>query len=249
MKSVRLSAIILAKNSEDLLPDCIRSISFCDEIIVVDTGSTDGTVTVAKQLDATVVHGAASNFSENRNLGMRQASGEWILYVDTDERVDMDLQESIKQAVQENSCAAYKLKRKNFYFGKHAWSKIEYLERLFKKSQLREWYGALHETARVDGTIGMLQGYLLHFTHRDLTSMLEKTISWSKIEAQLRYNTHHPKIVAWRLIRVMITGFWDSYVGQQGWRAGTMGLVESIYQSYSMFITYATLWEMQKSNK
>jgi hypothetical protein len=76
--------------------------------------------------------------------------------------------------------------------------------------------------------------------------MLNKTIEWSKIEAQLRLNAHHPKVVWWRLIRVMLTGFWDSYIKQGGWKAGTAGFIESIYQAYSMFVTYATLWEMQK---
>jgi len=79
--------------------------------------------------------------------------------------------------------------------------------------------------------------------------MLNKTIQWSQAEAKLRYDTKHPRVVVWRLIRVMVTGFWNSYITQKGWKAGTAGLVESIFQAYSMFATYSTLWEMQKKSE
>ena len=78
-----------------------------------------------------------------------------------------------------------------------------------------------------------------------LEEMLDKTNDWSDIEAQLRLDTHHPPVVWWRLLRVMFTGFTRSYIDQRGWRAGTVGWIESIYQAFSMFITYARLWEMQ----
>jgi len=75
--------------------------------------------------------------------------------------------------------------------------------------------------------------------------MVAKTNEWSVVEARLRLDAHHPPVVWWRLVRVMITGFWESFVRNGGWRAGTVGFIESIYQGYSMFITYAKLWEMQ----
>jgi len=79
--------------------------------------------------------------------------------------------------------------------------------------------------------------------------MLEKTISWSEVEAQLRYDSSHPKMTWWRFPRVMFRAFADSYIRQKGWKAGTAGVVESMYQSFSMFITYARLWEMQQGKK
>jgi hypothetical protein len=145
---------------------------------------------------------------------------------------------------------AYKIHRKNYYFGNHEWPFIESLERLFEKSSLKGWYGEVHETPKVEGKIGELKGFLLHYTHRDLTSMVDKTIVWSKIEAELRYKSHHPPMTWWRFPRVMFTAFYYSYIQQKGYKAGTVGIVESLYQSFSMFITYARLWEMQqKKNK
>lgn len=245
---MKLSGVVIAKNGEELLTDCLNSLSFCDEVVVVDAGSTDNTSSLAKKLGARVVAGTHGDFAKQRNVGRDGAKGDWILYIDTDERVSPKLQKHIQEAIKTNEYAAYRIKRKNFYLGNHEWPKIERLERLFQKENLEGWYGKLHETAKVKGEIGDIDGFLLHYTHRDLSSMLEKTIQWSQTEAHLRLDANHPRIVSWRLLRVMITGFYDSYIKQGGWKAGIMGLIESLYQSYSMFVTYARLWEMQQKH-
>lgn len=244
-----ISGIIIAKNAQDIISDALSSLSFCDEIIVVDNNSTDETVKTAKSFGARVVKGIDGDFAKSRNIGLESAEGKWVLYIDSDERIDSVLQTSILKAVATDTYTHYSLKRKNFYLGKNPWPKIESFQRLFLRSKIKKWDGKLHETPIVEGKSGLLDGYLLHYTHRDLESMLDKTIAWSAIEAQLRFDTNHPRIVIWRLIRVMITGFWNSYITQGGWKAGTMGFIESMYQSYSMFVTYARLWEMQQKHE
>jgi glycosyltransferase involved in cell wall biosynthesis len=251
----KLSAVILTKNAEDLLADCIDSLKFCDEIIVIDDSSADRTVELAKHLGAKVYADKSVGFAEKRNFGLSKVKSKWVLYVDADERVSSELAESIKYKVSsikdENS--AYKVLRKNFYFGNHEWPQIEKLERLFIKNDLEEWYGDLHETAKLkvgaQSIVPVLDGFLLHYTHRDLTSMVEKTIKWSEVEANLRLKAHHPQMSWWRFFRVMVTAFYDSYVKQKGYKAGTAGLIESIYQSFSIFITYARLWEKQQEKQ
>jgi hypothetical protein len=115
---------------------------------------------------------------------------------------------------------------------------------------LKGWKGKLHESPIVDGEIGKInEGFILHFTHRDLESMLSKTIEWSTQEALLRYNSGHPQMTWWRFPRVMLTTFFDSYIRQGGYKAGATGIVESMYQSFSMFVTYAKLWELQNQAK
>ncbi len=244
---MKLSVVIIAKNAENQIADCIESVRFAGEIIVIDNGSEDRTVEVAKSLKALVITDKKGDFSMQRTIGLEKAKGEWILYIDTDERVTKDLEIQIERVCKSaDSLSAYKIARQNFYFGNYEWPKIEYLERLFKKSKLKGWSGKLHESPKIEGEVGLLKGQILHFTHRDLESMLDKTIEWSDIEAKLRFDSVHPPMATWRFIRVIITAFWGSYVSQQGFKAGTAGLVESVYQSFSMLITYAKLWELQQ---
>lgn len=262
---MKLSAVIIAKNNQEQIADAIRSVEFCNEVLVVDGGSTDKTTEIAKKLGAIVIKGESGNFAKQREIGLKAAKGEWVLYIDTDERVSTSLRENIQTVIlgskatpesrkdpgqaRMTTASAYRIKRQNFYLGNHPWPKIEQLERLFNKKNLKKWVGTLHESPIVEGEIGDLDGLLYHYTHRDLTSMLNKTIVWSDVEAKLRFDTHHPKMTWWRFFRVLVTGFWDSYIGQGGWRVGTVGLIESIYQAYSLFITYAKLWEMQNQEK
>lgn len=246
-----ISVVILTKNSENLIADCIDSVSFADEIIVIDDYSSDRTAELAKHLGASVYPYSSESFAKRRNLGLKKAKGRWILYLDVDERISPDLAETIQSVLERKKdiYAAYRLQRKNFYLGNNEWPTIEKLERLFKKSKLEEWYGDLHESPRVNGDIGDLDiGFVKHYTHQDLTSMLAKTIQWSKIEAELRLHAHHPKMSWWRFFRVMITAFYDSYIKQKGYKVGTAGLIESIFQAFSMFITYARLWELQQNS-
>ncbi len=249
---MKLSIIIIAKNAEGEIADAITSVDFADEVIVVDNSSTDRTAEVAKYLKAKVLTINTDSFAQLRNKGLQEAKGEWVLYVDTDERITTSLRDNIKYQISNikyQNYAVFRISRKNFYFGKHEWPYIEKIERLFRKDALKEWRGQLHESPVIDGKIGELDGFLLHYTHKDFTSMVEKTIEWSKIEAELRLKAGHPQMTWWRFPRVMLTAFFDSYIRQSGWKAGTVGLIESIYQAFSMFITYARLWELQNNLK
>lgn len=244
---MNLSVIIIAKNAEGEIADAIESVKdLADEVIIVDNGSTDRTVEIAKYCKAKIVEVKERDFSILRNIGLKEASGDWILYIDTDERVSSELALEIKKTIQLLSYSAFKIKRKNFYFGNHEWPYVEKMERLFRKEKLKGWRGKIHETPIFEGKIGEFDGFLLHYTHKDLTSMLEKTIEWSKIEAELRLKTGHPKMTWWRFPRVIFTAFFSFYIKQGGWKVGTVGFIESIYQAFSMFITYARLWEMQQ---
>lgn len=250
----KLSAIILTKNSENLIADCIESVrQLADEIIIIDDNSTDRTVDLGRRLGARVEtsNSSVKNFSEKRNFGLKKAKNKWVFYIDADERASKELKQSILQIIND-PCPiyrAYKVLRKNFYLGNHEWPFIESLERLFDKSSLKGWRGEVHETPIIEGKIGELNGFLLHYTHANLTSMVNKTLVWSEIEARLRFSAHHPVMTWWRFPRVMFTAFYDSYIRQKGYKAGTAGLIESVYQAFSIFITYARLWEMQQKKK
>jgi len=244
-----LSAVIIAKNEEEVIENALKSLSFCDEILIVDNDSTDKTPEISKNYKATVLKKQSHDFSVLRNFGKENTKGDYILYVDADEVVGDALRKSILYEIKSNSStSAYRLKRKNFYLGKNEWPYVEEIVRLFKKDKLLGWKGQIHESPVVDGQIGQLDGFLLHYTHRNLGQMLNKTIEWSDIESRVRIEAKHPKMTWWRFPRVMITAFFNSYVKQKGYKLGIAGLIESIYQSFSVFITYAKLWELQNKS-
>lgn len=246
----KISVLILTKNEEKDISNCIESArQLAEEIIVVDSESSDKTVEIAQKAGALVFVNPFSDFASQRNFAMTKASYNWILYLDADERVTPELAKGIKYLVssrKKNNLVAYKIARKNFYLGDHEWPKIEKLERLFKKDKLKEWYGKVHESPKIEGKVGDLDGFLLHYTHRDLSSMLKKTLEWSKVEAELKFKAKHPQMTWWRFPKIIIQAFFESYIKQGGWKIGIVGLIESLYQSFSLFITYARLWERQQ---
>lgn len=242
----KITAIIIAKNEEQRIERCLKSLVFCDEILVIDNESMDKTTEIAKKHGARVYSFLSSDYAEARNYGLKHAKTPWILYVDADEEISEELAREIVGVVTEKSpFSAYRLKRKNFYLGNNPWPKIESLERLFLRDKLSRWEGELHESPIVLGDVGVLQGFLLHYTHRTISEMIAKTLIWSDVEARLRYNAGHPEVVWWRFPRVMLSAFLNSYIEQGGWKVGIVGLIESIYQAFSSFITYAKLWELQ----
>lgn len=244
-----LTTIIITKNEEDNIADVIDSVSFSKKIIVVDNKSTDRTVDIAKRLEAEVISNKFDDFSKQREEGLKHINTDWIFYLDADERVTPDLKNEIEHVIfDKKSLDAYKIQRRNYYYGKHEWLYRDNLERLFKKDSLKGWKGDIHESPIYTGEIGELKGFIDHYTHQDLNSMLAKTINWSDVEATNRFNANHPKMSWWRFPRVMITTFLKYYIKQKGYRAGAAGMVESIYQSYSTFITYAKLWELQEKS-
>lgn len=241
---MKISAVIITRNEEENIEECIKSLSFADEIIVVDNGSIDDTLKIVKNLGAKFYQVSGLDFSYLRNVGREKATFPWLLYIDADERITKELAQEIKNIKDGEEFAAFCLKRKNYYLG-HPWPKTEEMVRLIKKDSLLGWQGSLHESPKLTGKVGKLYSYLLHYTHRDLTSMVAKTNEWSDIEARLRYQDGHPRMTWWRFLRVMLMAFYNSYIKDEGWRVGVVGLIEGIYQTFSIFITYAKLWELQ----
>lgn len=248
-----ISVIILSYNEEAVIEDCLKSVhGFADEIILIDSRSTDKTVEIAKKYKAKVVEHGLTSFSEQRNIGLEKAKGDWIYYLDADERLTPDFIEEAKDIISSHDAlsdiAGYYINRKTFYFDRD-WHFTDQVQRLFYVKKLKGWHGIVHETPTVEGTYGVINSPILHFTHRNLEQMLEKTNKWSDFEAGLRFTADHPHMSWWRFPRVIVPTFFSAYIKQGGYKNGTEGLIESIYQAFSMFITYAKLWELQNKKK
>lgn len=251
-----LSIIIITKNEEKIIEGAIKSAQFADQIIVADGGSTDKTVEVAKNLGADVItlQQEELNFSQWRNQAMKHAKHDWVFYLDADERVSADLQKFLVSLItnhkhQTPRYSAFAIPRQNYYFGKrvkHGGSWPDYVIRLFYKPKFRKWKGKLHEQPEFEGELEHLKAPLEHYTHRDLRSMLEKSIKWTKLEAKLLYDSDHPPVVWWRIGRMMLTKFWQRVVKQAAWKDGTVSWINAIYEVFNTFMIYSRLWEMQR---
>lgn len=244
-----VSAIVIAKNEEEMIKDCLESLVWADEIIFVDTGSIDKTIHIAKKYKAKIYKTSGGSYSQWRNIGAKNASGKWMLYVDADERVTPRLRDEIKEVVKEKAgCTSYAIPRRNILLGhemRHGGWWPDYVLRLIKKDAFVEYRGELHEQPFVKGETGKLKNPFVHISHRDLKSMLEKTNKWSAIEAKLLYSSDHPRMNLFRFASVAIREFWYRAIKEKGFLDGIYGWIEIIYQIFSKLITYTKLWEMQ----
>jgi glycosyltransferase involved in cell wall biosynthesis len=251
---MKLSVVILAKNEEEVIEDCLKSVKWAKEIVLIDSGSTDGTLKIAGKHGARIVEVKSKGFefARWRNLGKEKAAGGWLLYLDADERVTPQLRGEIQKTISKTKFAAYEIPRRNFFLGRemrHGGAWPDYVQRLYRKGRLKRWVGKLHEYPVIEGKKGRLENPLIHLTHRDLSSMLEKTIEWTKIEANLLYQAKHPPVVWWRFFRMMAAKFFERIIKQGGWRDGTEGWINAIFETFNTFIIYARLWEKQQGGK
>ena len=260
MNTKNLSIIILAGNEEKMIIDCLESCNWTDEIILVAANSTDNTVTLAKKTIPKIkiiktTDEYNKNFSKWRNLGFQNANKDWLLYIDADERITPELKQEIikKINLKNNSISHYAIPRANHYLGKRVrfgGSYPDFVKRLYLRKFFKGYKGILHEEPLITGPLEHLKSDLLHYTHRDLNSMVNKTLVWTDMEAQALFKNNHPPVVWWRFIRMMLTKIWERLIFQKMWRDGTVGWISVLFETFDTFLIYARLWEIQqKQNK
>jgi glycosyltransferase involved in cell wall biosynthesis len=245
-----ISVVIIARNEEKVIGDAIESANWADEVVVVDTGSIDKTKEVAKKAGAKVVdYTGPRDYSSWRNKGLKEASGDWILYLDADERITPLLKKEILKVVSSPQFSAYAIPRRNFIFGKefkHSGQYPDYQKRLFLKEKFSRWEGPLHEEPHFEGGLGHLDSPMVHLKQMTLEDMMDKTNWWSDYEAKLMYESNHPPMNVARFFSAMAREFWLRMIKQVGFLDGTQGVIYALYQVYSRFVSYAKLWEMQQ---
>jgi glycosyltransferase involved in cell wall biosynthesis len=190
----KICAVIIAKDEEERLPGCIRTLVWCDSIHVFDSGSRDRTVEVARGLGARVVELPFRDFSSLRNAALDHldADCEWILFVDADERVSPKLRAQIISVCAENDPrrCAWTVSRRNYLLGRwvqHSGWHPDNVPRLFRKGKVRYGERLVHEEPIVDGNVGALSGALLHFTCEKVSDLVRKLDLYSDLEARALY--------------------------------------------------------------
>ena len=245
---MKISALILTKDEEEMIDGCLKQLNFVDQIIVLDQNSQDNTVQIAKQYTRDIIKTQEEAFDKNRNILAKKAKNDWLLYVDADERLDEDLVKEIKTATRENQYAAYYFPRNNIILGKllrHTGFWTDYVPRLFKRSKLVKWQGKVHESPQIIGDFGYFKAPISHFTAQSMSEMLKKSIKWAKIEAELSLKNKHPQVTILRIVKAMFLEFISRYFVKKGFLDGTVGLIESIYQAYHKAMVLTYLWELQ----
>lgn len=244
-----LTAIIIARNEEDMLANCLETLRFTQAIIVLDTGSHDRTAEIAERHGATVVKAKGNNFAQWRNEASEHAKTEWIMYVDADERVTPALAKAIQSRILRQEYDAFQIHRNNIHYGKWmqygGWQNDRLL-RIFKLKNLKGWKGEVHEHAEIVGRIGEIEEPLVHLTHRSMYDGLRKSIDWTDVEARLMLRAKHPPVGPVRLIRIVVLDFLKRVIIKKAWKDGQEGMIEAMTQSMNRFLTYTRLWELQQ---
>lgn len=251
-KEMKISAVVLTNDSEKTLGDCLESLGWVDEVVIVDGGSKDKTRKIVERYKDTKFFVKKGDFSQKRNFGAKKATGDWLLYVDDDERVTPLLRGEIKSHISEGNveAQAFAIPRKNILLGhemKHGGWWPDYVLRLIKKDKLVGWEGELHEQPKIDGKVAKLENPLTHFSHRSIEEMVEKTNEWSLVEAKLLFDSKHPKMNLFRFFSAGFREFWYRGIKKMGFLDGAVGIIEIFYQVFSRLVTYTKLWEMQNN--
>src|SRR4030043_1941956 len=187
---MKISAIVLTKNEEKNINDSLESISFCDEVIVVDDNSSDKTVDIAKKHGAKVIKRAlGGNFADQRNFALSIARCDWVLFIDADERVSEKLTDEIKVAVKSDEFKGYFFKRTDFMWGqaiKHGEIGSIKILRLAKKG-FGKWERGVHEKWIINGKISDFIYPIVHYPHNNLSDFIEHIDYFSGLHADANF--------------------------------------------------------------
>ena len=250
-KSQTISATVIVLNEERDLPRCLKSLSFCDEIIVIDSGSVDRTAEVARQFGAKVIDEPWRGYGAQKNFAMSQARSAWVLNIDADEAVTPELRDEILAEINSPQAAAgYAVARKTFYLGR--WIRYggwypNYVTRLCRKS-LGSWTEPnVHEELSITGDYRRLKNPMLHYTFSDIADQVRTNMRYAQQGALDLRNRGLPPSYA-KLLAKPLGKFVETYVFKRGFLDGLPGFIISINAAHSMFLKYAYLLEMNREN-
>jgi len=251
MEKLPLSVGIITFNEEENLPRTLEAIKdIADEIVILDSFSTDNTVEIAKKYGAKVYQEKWKGFRDQKNSLLKKCNNEWILFLDADEVVSEELKRNIVKELKNPSADGYMIDRLTFYLGKflkHVW-RPDWNLRLVKKSANPRWEGEnIHEYLVIDGKVKKLKGYLYHYTYKNLQEHFSKSIKYAKLSAEI-YHKKGKKFKLHKVIFNPIWAFFRIYFINLGFLDGLRGLAIAISYFTSTFLKYMFLWELERDN-
>lgn len=247
----KLSVVIITLNAAGQLEDCLESAAFADEVVVVDAGSTDGTVAMAKERGARVIHQDWLGFGRQKRFAVDQATHDWVLCLDADERVSGELQRSIAEVLEEPRFGAYRMARRNRFLGRylrHGEGYPDWSLRLFDRRRARWSDDAVHEQVLYSGEAGTLDGDLLHESCETLDGYLAKQNRYTTLQAEELFKAGK-RAGAGRLVLSPFLRFIKFYLFRLGFLDGVPGLVHTLIGCFNGFAKYAKLIELEREKK
>jgi glycosyltransferase involved in cell wall biosynthesis len=252
--TVRLSVAIITLNEEHNLADCLASVSFADEIVVVDGGSSDGTCEIARAAGARVItHTEWAGFGPQKNLAIDACAGDWILSIDADERVPAALRDEIGATLRNPAFDVYEMPRRSHYCGRfmqHSGWWPDYVRRLFRRGAARFSSAPVHESLHTDRTTGRLQNPLEHWSFRTMEQVLDKVNRYSSLSAPIVVARGGRLSVGTALLHGA-AAFFRTYVLKRGFLDGSHGLMLAISNAEGSYYRYikAMLLAQQKQQR
>ncbi len=247
----RLSAVLITLNEEHSLPRALDSVAWCDEIIVVDSGSTDRTVEISRSYpNCRVIDQSFLGYGQQKRKAVEAASNDWVLSIDADEVLDAELQQSVQQWRDSGTpeYAGYQLLRRVCFMGRefrHGRESRDRLLRLFDRRKGNFSAASIHERVELDGPAGTLPGRLLHYTYRDLDEYFEKFNRYTSIMAQEMRGRRRPPAAASLAFRPVLT-FLQSYLVHGNWMNGFPGFVWSYLAANYRTVKYLKFYELAR---
>jgi len=243
----KLAVLILTYNEKKNIVECITSVKFADEIIIIDSGSTDGTIEVAEQLGATcIVHPMEEGFAGQRNFALTQTKAEWVFFLDADERITPELAEEISAVVDGNEQYGYEILRINVVFGRivaHGGHSPDYSLRLYPRTAI-SWQGIVHEQALVSLPIQRLKKHMFHHTYTSWERYFFKFNQYTTLMAE-QMDERGRKAHFIDIVLRPWAGFLRFYVFKSGWRDGKIGFILAVFHYFYTMAKYVKLYYIQ----
>ncbi len=255
INNIYISAAIITLNEENNISDCLTSLGWVDELVVVDSLSTDKTKELAEAAGARVIDQAFLGHVKQKQLAVDSCTHDWIISLDADERVTPALEQEIRQlfstAPEKQLLPGYSVPRKSHHLGRWIMHGGWYPDRnirLFNRKHGR-WTGTNpHDVIAVEGNPGRLKSPLEHYVFKDLAHNINTNNSYSSISAKILYENGKPPSLGKLLFKPM-GKFIETYLVKRGFLDGLPGFIISIGAAYSMFLKYAKLWEHHRIKK
>ena len=248
----KCSVTIITLNEAEHIGAAIDSVAWADEIVVVDCGSADATIEIARAKGATVVHRDWSGWIDQKNFAAERAANDWIFSLDADERVPPPLAGEIRELLSgEPPMRGYRVPRVTFHLGR--WIRTtdfypDYQTRLYDRRAAR-WRGKyVHESVAVDGPVGRFRHDLEHYSFQDLRDHLDRVNRYTTLAARQMHESGR-RAGLFDLVIHPPAAFLRNYLLRLGILDGTPGLIISVINTYSVFLKFAKLWELQNNSR